>query len=134
MSSNASKRIVTDFLTTFSSGNVPEILRRMHQDGSWWVSGTIPGISGAYTREQLGDLLRGVVDVYETGALQIVPKRMISEGDVVAVEAESYARLKNGGVYNNHYHFLFVLQDGKVKEVREYMDTQHTKDTFSSPG
>jgi ketosteroid isomerase-like protein len=124
------KAVVTDFLSTFSTGDVPAILSRMHDQGAWWVSGSIEGMSGLYTKEQLGALLNGVVEIYETGALKITPTSMISEGDVVAVEAESFARLTTGKVYNNRYHFRFTVQDGKVKEVREYMDTKHAQETF----
>ena len=124
------KAVVADFLSTFSTGDVAAILGRMHDQGTWWVSGSIEGMSGLYTKEQLGALLLGVVEVYETGALKIMPTSMISEGDVVAAEAESFARLTTGKVYNNRYHFRFTVQDGKVKEVREYMDTMHARETF----
>jgi len=49
---------------------------------------------------------------------------------LVAVEAESYAELHNGRLYRNSYHFLFELEDGKIKLIREYLDTQHVIDTF----
>jgi ketosteroid isomerase-like protein len=48
----------------------------------------------------------------------------------VAVETESYAALNNGNVYNNLYHFLFVVHDGKLFEVKEYLDTIHTNNVF----
>ncbi len=52
-------------------------------------------------------------------------KGAIAEGDQVAVEAESWGELKNGRVYNQEYHFLITLRDGKISAVREYLDTQH---------
>lgn len=45
---------------------------------------------------------------------------MTAEGDRVAVEAQSYGELKNGKLYENAYHFLFKLRDGKIYNVREY--------------
>jgi ketosteroid isomerase-like protein len=87
-------------------------------------------MSGSYNKEGLGALLGGVTSVYENGALEITPTSAIAQGDKVAVEATSYAKLKNGKVYQNAYHFLFEFRDGKILSVKEYMDTQHAYDIF----
>jgi ketosteroid isomerase-like protein len=44
------------------------------------------------------------------------------KGDLVAVEFEGMGTLKNGTVYNNHYHTLFVMH---IREVREYHDSAY---------
>lgn len=127
------KQIVREFLEVFSSGDVAGILERLHPDATWWVSGTMAGLSDTYTRQQLGVLLQGVTAVYKKGALLITPTSLVGEGNRVAVEAESFAELNNGRVYNNFYHFLFKIADGKILRVKEYMDTQHAFDTFLKP-
>jgi hypothetical protein len=48
-----------------------------------------------------------------------------AEDDRVAVEAESKATLVNGALYHNRYHFLFVVRDGRIHAVKEYLDTLH---------
>jgi hypothetical protein len=78
----------------------------------------------------LAPLLEAAAKLYTNRALRIVPLSMIAEGDRVAVEAESFAELTNGKVYNNRYHFFFELADGKVTKVREYMDTAHAREIF----
>ena len=125
--------IAREFLEVFSTGDVTRIGAHLHDEARWWVSGTIPGISADYSKPQMLDLLRQVVTVYKQGALSIVPSSMICEGNRVAVEAESYAELHNGRVYNNLYHFVFEIEDGKIKVIKEYMDTQHVIDTFVAP-
>ena len=127
------KAIVGDFLATFSRGDVAGVLQRMADDATWWVSGTIEGMSGTYEKKTFGALLEGVKAVYKTGALQLRPKSMVAEASFVAVEASSYAELSNGRIYNNQYHLLFEICDGKVLRVREYMDTQHAHAIFFSP-
>jgi ketosteroid isomerase-like protein len=57
--------------------------------------------------------------------LKVTPKAITAEGDRVALEAESYGELANGKVYNNQYHVLMEIRNGKIQAVREYMDTQH---------
>jgi ketosteroid isomerase-like protein len=134
MSNHAdNKQIVREFLEVFSTGDVAGIVARLHPDATWWVSGTMPGLSATYTRAQMGELLQGVTTVYKQGALKITPTSLVAEGSHVAVEAESYAELNNGRVYNNFYHFLFEIADEKIVRVKEYMDTQHAFDTFLKP-
>jgi ketosteroid isomerase-like protein len=133
MSMNAAaenKQIVSEFLEVFSRGDVDGVVDRLHPDAGWWVSGTMAGLSATYTRQQMDVLLRGVTALYKKGALQITPTSLLAEGNRVAVEAESFAELNNGRVYNNLYHFLFEIADGKILRVKEYMDTQHAFDTF----
>lgn len=128
---NGPKDIVRDFLATFSTGHVEQILERLTDDATWWVSGRIPGMSGTSTKAELGEILRQVVPLYKKRALQITPLAMIAEGPFVAVEAESCAELVDGRVYANQYHFLFEVADGRVRRVKEYSDTQHMLETFS---
>lgn len=124
------KAIVADFFETFSKGDVPGVIDRMHDDGSWWVSGAITGMSGTYPKATLAGLLDGARALYREGALRITPTSMTAEDDRVAVEATSFATMEDGRVYANSYHFLVTLRDGKVAAVREYMDTIHARETF----
>jgi len=55
-----------------------------------------------------------------------------AEGDRVAIEAQGYAKLKNGKTYENLYHFLFVVRDGKIQEGKEYCDFHYASEVFQS--
>jgi ketosteroid isomerase-like protein len=48
---------------------------------------------------------------------------MVAEGDKVAAEIRSHADLTDGRVYENQYHMLFIVRQGKIVEVKEYADT-----------
>jgi ketosteroid isomerase-like protein len=50
---------------------------------------------------------------------------MIAEDNKVAAEVVSEGKHKNGKEYNNKYHFLFEIEQGKIISVKEYMDTLH---------
>lgn len=125
----ANKAFVTRFFEIFSSGDVPALLDAMADGSSWWVSGRMEGLSGRYDKANFGPLVLGARAMYKSG-LVITPTSMIAEGDKVAVEANGHAELLNGGIYSPQYHFLVTIRDGKVFEVKEYLDTQHAKDTF----
>ncbi|MDP4534311.1 nuclear transport factor 2 family protein [Marinobacter salarius] len=124
------KEIAQTFLDIFSTGNVNAILDCLHEDATWWISGKIGGISGTYSKAEIGELLAGVTSAYKQGALPVRVLGMTAEEDRVAIEAESYAELHNGKIFNNEYHFLITVSDEKVIQVREYSDTLHIYEIF----
>jgi ketosteroid isomerase-like protein len=50
---------------------------------------------------------------------------MIGEGDDVVEEWESYFHGADGTLYNNHYCWIVHVDDGKVVQTREYVDSHH---------
>jgi ketosteroid isomerase-like protein len=123
MGAEENKKVVLGFIEALTAGNLPAISNALADSATWWVAGSFP-LSGTKTKAQFCELISGVGASTE-GGLRITPKGVTAEGDRVAVEAESYAKLKNGRVYNNLYHFLFVVRDGKIQQVKEYLDTMH---------
>src|SRR3546814_1361371 len=55
---------------------------------------------------------------------------MIAEDSQVAVEAQTDAELMNGKQYDNAYHFVFVIRDDLISEVREYCCSYLVEDCF----
>jgi ketosteroid isomerase-like protein len=56
-----------------------------------------------------------------------------ADGDTVIVEERMRATLANGGHYDNDYCFIFEMQDGRIRRVREYMDTKRGAEWFAAP-
>jgi len=124
------KKLITNFMETFSSGDVDGILSYMSDSATWWVAGNIEGISGEKGMKPFREMLTGLSSLTKTGAIRLTPLAMTAEGNRVAVETESYSELSNGRVYNNLYHFLFEVEDGKIQKVKEFLDTEHTRAVF----
>lgn len=79
-------------------------------------------VSGTKTRT---DYL-GVGDRIQAGFPEGVTFTVVATtagGAWVAAEVVSLGKHINGKTYNNHYHFLFVIRDGLIVAVKEYMDT-----------
>lgn len=125
------KEVVREFFAVFSTGDVEKILECLTEDAAWWVSGSIPQMSGENSRTVLGTVLRQAVTLYKGNALRITPSSLISEGDSVAVEADGYAELNDGRIYRNQYHFRIQVQGNRIQRVKEYSDTQHMLVTFA---
>ena len=122
--------LVTEFMEVFSTGDVEKILSYLNPTATWWVGGTIEGISGTKNKEEFGQMLAGLSTGTTTGAIKLTPLAFTAQGDRVAVETESYSEMTNGKVYNNLYHFVFVVRDGKLETIKEFLDTEHTRAVF----
>lgn len=127
------KRLVAEFMEVFSAGDVEKILSFLSPAATWWVGGTIEGISGTKDKQEFGAMLSGLSANTKTGAIALKPLAWTAEGDRVAVETESYSELSNGRVYNNLYHFVFVIRDGLIESIKEFLDTEHTRAVFLAP-
>jgi ketosteroid isomerase-like protein len=127
------KELVAEFMEVFSQGDIDKILSYLADSATWWVAGSLEGISGTKNKAEFREMLSGIAASTLTGAIRLTPLAFTAEGDRVAVETESYAELRNGRVYNNLYHFVFEVRGGKIQSVKEYLDTEHTGAVFLAP-
>jgi ketosteroid isomerase-like protein len=130
MSVEDNKKIVLGFFENFTAGKPEEALGAMADNATWWVAGNF-ALSGTVTKQQFAEGLKGMAAALPEG-LRLTPKGITAEGDRVAVEAESYGKHANGKIYQNQYHFLIEVRDGKIQAVREYLDTMHANDVLCS--
>jgi ketosteroid isomerase-like protein len=120
------KQLARDLFERFSANDIAGALDIMTDDATWWIAGKpehLP-VAGLHTKEQITQLLNNLAGGLQNG-LKMTVKSLIAEGDKVAVEVESYGELRNGRVYNQEYHIVLTIRDGKISSVREYLDTQH---------
>ncbi len=130
-STEDNKALIRRFMAAFSAGDFTAVLGMLDDEATWWVAGTMP-ISGTYSKEAFTKLL-GEVRESVDGPIVLTPHAFTAEGNRVAVETESLAHTKTGRTYNNFYHFLFEVRNGKVLRVKEYLDTMHTNAVFCTP-
>lgn len=55
---------------------------------------------------------------------------LTAEDDRVSCEVKGHATLATGSPYNNEYHFLFFLREGKICRIKEYLDTRLVDEVF----
>jgi ketosteroid isomerase-like protein len=120
-----SVRVVSEFFERMNTGG--DIFALTADGYSWWAAG-VGEVQGRFG--EIGEALGGQLD----GGMTMEVKGITAQGERVAVETESLAKLKNGRVFNNQYHFLFVVKDGKITSIKEYNDTAHANATWADPG
>jgi uncharacterized protein len=126
--SERNKHIMQRFFEAMNRGDVAAIVEAYAPDGSVETMGRTL-ISGVFDRTQIAVAAGRVYDVFPAG-IRFEIHAMTAEGDRIAIEAESFARHVSGKAYNNKYHFLARLRDGKLVSFKEYCDTEHITDVI----
>jgi uncharacterized protein len=129
------KALVSDYMAKVTSGDFAAALELFHDDATWWVAGSLPGISGSYPIAKYGEMAAGFAKACEGERIPLIPREdgFVAEGDKVAVEARTDVGVSDGRHYDNQYHFVFEIRDGKVQSVREYLDSDHARSVFLDP-
>jgi uncharacterized protein len=96
-------------------------------DATWVVTGQYSW-SHTFTGKQaiLRDL-HGHVRELLVDRTRTIARRFIADGDCVAVEAKGDNVTRTGVRYDNDYCLVFRLDDGQIKEIREYCDSVLTE-------
>lgn len=124
----ANKATVSAFFEAMNSGDVPRIVAAYAEDGCLHTMGNTL-ISGVFPKAQIAAAAAGIYEVFPRGITFTVID-MVGDGDKVAVEASSDGEHVSGQTYSNEYHFLFQLENGKIKRLKEYMDTERVTDVL----
>ena len=133
MSLDANKRLVREFLDHYAHARYDTALALLAPDSRWWIPGhpqEFPA-AGWADKPTVERRLAANLKLLPHG-IEIIVGDMTAEGDRVAVEAESKAKLADGTLYHNRYHFLFVVRDGRIHAVKEYLDTLHVVKTLGA--
>lgn len=112
------------YLAALGSGDLDRLFELTHEDAVFYLPDC-----GPFARDELRRLLEAINPKFaEFPHFQIVG--VTAEGDRVAVEAHATARMRNGAVYENDYHFAFIVDGGKFRYVREYADSAPARRLF----
>jgi|SRR5882757_5352280 len=127
----ANKAIVTQFINAIGAADVETIEKLAARDFVLVTAGKAK-VSGTHDLADLIKVFDSFFKVITGRGIRFEILNLTAEEDRVSCEARGYAKLVNGADYNNEYHFLVTLRDGKVSRVVEYLDTQLT-DTVVVP-
>jgi ketosteroid isomerase-like protein len=125
------KAVASEFFDRISAKDIAGALDLMAEDATWRLPGKpeLVPVAGVRSKAEIARVFYGMFRQLKDG-LKMTVKSLIAEGDLVALEAESYGELQNGRIYNNEYHFSMTIHDGKIRAVHEYYDTQHAFATW----
>jgi hypothetical protein len=126
------RQFVLDFFNELSAGN-PACWDRVADDANWKLMAKAEDYPyrSEYSKASYRKLVEDSVKDFPSG-LTFTITGTTAEGNRVALEAESYGMARSGKLYNNLYHLLVLLEDGKIKTVREYLDSGHATEVLGT--
>ncbi len=131
-----SKSVLRRYVAAVEAGDEAAIRELFAKDATWTVrAGELP-ISGTWAGRDaiIGEFLAKAMAYYEPGSVSLEITGMIAEGDRVVLQWTSRARTRSGRPYENGCIGVFTISDGKIQDVREYMDTLYASDVaFAGP-
>ena len=123
MSSEKNIQTVKDFFAAIGRGDKERLLALVAEDIEWIIPGEDWPLAG--TRHGHA----GLADLFETASKSIEtstePREFIAQGDKVLVIGFAKGKIKaTNKAFEDHFVFAITVQNGKVTNIREYIDTQ----------
>ncbi|MGZ3272505.1 MAG: nuclear transport factor 2 family protein [Caulobacteraceae bacterium] len=129
---NANEKAVVDFFETLSTGDLVALAGRLHEDASWEpMVKDIPGAGRHAPRDRIiNEFLAPIRGAFREGDPKVHVDVLMSDGDRVVAETHATGQKADGKPYNNRYAWSFELRDGKILNIREYMDSLYVARFF----
>jgi ketosteroid isomerase-like protein len=129
MSAEDNKRAAMATWKAFASRDPAEIAAMFTDDAQWFAPpGNATAAALNATKHVMGkaDIVQFIA--FEFGKLfardvKLDFKGLYGDGDIVVVEHRLRATLANGAPYDNDYCFVLEMENGRIRRMREYMDT-----------
>ena len=128
MSASANKKLMQDIFAAAASPD-PAVRDRslfvasLADDARWIVTGQYSWSRIFAGKEAIMNELHGYVRTRLRERTRTIAERFIADGDIVVVEAKGDNVTPEGVRYDNDYCLVFRLENGKIKEIREYCDS-----------
>jgi ketosteroid isomerase-like protein len=122
----ATRRVVVDMLDALARGDRVAARAAFAVDATWQCPPSMPWPPTYQGRDAIFDEYFAVdVELFETGVsvydLEVL--NTVAEGDQVAVEMRHRSVGVNGEPYETDHSLVYVVRDGVITAVREYIDT-----------
>ncbi len=122
MSAAANKKLMQDIFAGLATRDATLFVDSLAEDATWEVTGQY-----SWSRIFRGkeEILRDLIGHLRKRLAErrTVAHRFIADGDIVAVEARGDNLTREGIAYNNQYCMIYRIENGKIKEIKEYCDS-----------
>jgi ketosteroid isomerase-like protein len=125
------RAVLDRYLDALVRGDLPVIADSFAEDATWALHGTLPmsgtkrgraAIMGFLT--SAGSLFLPGTQAFSFGEITAEADRVVLEWHVQGVTAAT------GRAYDNDYCAVFRVRDGRIVEVREFLDSLHAAETL----
>ena len=134
MTAESHKDHVLRFFQAISGGDEKTLCEMLAEDARWVIPRSAPAPFGGThqgNRKIAGMMVKSVAETFAPGSQTFDVLLMVEEEGVVVAEANIKARTPGGDVYDNFYVFIFEFENGRVRELREHVDTIYAANFFA---
>jgi uncharacterized protein len=123
MNTQENVQTVKDFFAAIGGGNREVLLALVAEDFEWIIPGEDWPLAGTHRGHAgLTSLLQKVSETVETST---EPREFVAQGDRVLVVGFATGTIKaTNRTFEDHWVFAITVRDGKLTNIREYIDTQ----------
>jgi hypothetical protein len=131
----AAERVLRAYLDALAAGDLDGIGGSFAGDATWTLHGTLPLAGTRRGRAAIMEFLTSAGTLYRPGTQRFTFGDITAQGDRAVLEWRVQGVASATGLpYDNEYCGVFVVRDGRIAEVREYLDTQHAAEVlFADP-
>jgi uncharacterized protein (TIGR02246 family) len=133
MSDTADNRtVMTEYVAALQAGDADAVRASFAQDARWTLRAADLPTSGTWTGRDviMDEFFATAMGNYEPDSIEIDVTAMLVDGESVVLQWTTRARTRDDRPYENGCIGIFTIRDGKIREVREYMDTLYVSDMF----
>ncbi len=136
MSIEKNVQVVKDFFAAIGGGDKQRVLELVAEDIEWIIPGEDWPLAGTHRGHAgLNNILQKANETVETSYPE--PPEFIAQGDRVLVVGFAKGKIKaTNRTFEDHWVFAITVRNGKVTNIREYVDTQalaRASETAASP-
>jgi ketosteroid isomerase-like protein len=124
MSTQENVQVVKDFFAALGRRDKQGLLALSAEDIEWIVPGEDWPLAGAHTGHAgMENILQKANETVETSYPE--PPEFVAQGDRVLIIGFATGRIKaTNKTFEDHFVFAITVRNGKLTNVREYIDTQ----------
>jgi ketosteroid isomerase-like protein len=123
MSAADNKKLMENIFARIREGDRSLFVASLADDVTMTVTGQYSWSQTFRGREAVVRDLYGYVRSLLAEGSRTLAFRFIADDDWVVVEARGDMLTKAGERYDNHYCLIYRIEDGKIREFREYQDS-----------
>jgi ketosteroid isomerase-like protein len=123
MSAADNKKLVQQVFADSANRSGTTFADNLAEDASWVVTGQYSWSHEFRGREAIQNGLMGHFRSFFAERPRTLAFNFIADGDYVAVEARGDNVTKTGQRYDNHYCLVFKIENGKIRQIKEYCDS-----------
>jgi ketosteroid isomerase-like protein len=124
VSTEKNVQVVKDFFAAIGSGDKQRLLALVAEDVEWIIPGEDWPLAGTHRGHAgVAEVRRKASDEIETTYPK--PPEFVAQGDRVLVVGVANGKIKSTNkTFVDHWVFAITVRNGKLTNIREYVDTQ----------